>query len=43
MWLATGGMPSVCMQNNNVAVQINTGNGSGVFDDCAILSDTNCN
>jgi hypothetical protein len=43
MGLATGGMPPVRMQYNNVGVQINTGNGSGVSDDCAILSDKNCN
>jgi hypothetical protein len=41
--LATGGMPSVHMQYNDVAVQLNTGNGIGVSDDCAILSDKNCN
>jgi len=35
--------PSVCMQYKNVAVRLNTGKGSDVCDDCAVLSDKNCN
>jgi hypothetical protein len=32
-----GAFPSVCMQYNNVAVRLYTGNGSGDCDDTAIL------
>jgi len=36
-------LPSVCMQSNNVAVRLYTGNGRDVSDDCAILADKKCN
>jgi hypothetical protein len=42
MFSATGGI-ALCMQSNNVAVILYTGNVSNVSDDSAILSDKNCN
>ena len=38
-----GKLPSVRMQSNNVAVQLYTGNGSDISDDCAKLSYKNAN
>ena len=43
VFLATGVLPSICKQSNNMAVRLYTGNGSNVSDDSAILSDKNCN
>jgi hypothetical protein len=39
MCLATGGMSSVRMQYNYMAVQLITGNGIGISEDCDILCD----
>jgi hypothetical protein len=38
-----GAFPPVCMQYNNVAVKLYTGNGSGDCDDSAILIQTATN
>jgi len=36
-------LPSVCVQSNNVAVQLYTWNGSDISDNCAKLSYKNAN